>query len=82
MVIHVYRFVNKSDFASSVKPRVVEGEPAQPLRVRLRHNLQALHDPLHVLMLQHRIFAYKKIMPKSRLRLGLIHTRHNIAIKS
>ena len=58
--IVIYRFMNERDFASSVEPRVVEGEPAQPLSVRLRHNLQALNDPLHVLVLQHRIFAWKK----------------------
>ena len=52
-----YSFVDESDFCSSVQPRVVECEPAQPLGVDLGHDLEAFDDAAHVLVLQHGVLA-------------------------
>ena len=49
--------MNEGDFCASVLARVVEGEAAEAFRVPLGHDLHALDDARHALVLQHRVLA-------------------------
>ena len=44
---------------------VLEGVAAQPLRARLRHDLERLDDAGHVLVLQHGVLALR-VLPDDR----------------
>ena len=55
--LHDVGLVDDGDPLAPVGPGVLEGVPAEPLGVFLRHNLQALHHSGHVLVLKHGVLA-------------------------